>query len=73
MIGITLETLQNGNIRITGRVDGRTSDYRDGNASEAKTMCLTMLDRVAFAHKLADGSFDLTYIRLNDAAMKAIS
>lgn len=73
MMTLTLEALDNGAIRATGRIDGGTSAYLDGTPENAKALCLNVLSKFAFAHKLADGSFDLTYINLNDAAKRAMA
>lgn len=71
MINLTIENLSDGNIRATGRVSGATAARYDGTKSQAKELCLRILNEVAFAHKIG-ANFDLTFIEMNDAATKAV-
>ena len=69
-ISITLETLDNGNLRATGRHRGTTVAYRDG--SDARKLVAYVMKETALGHRLPDGSYDLTHININDAAAAAI-
>ena len=68
MIDIVLETLDNGLLRATGRNDGRTIEYFEGQERDARVIIAKALKASAPAHALPSGGYDMTYIRLNDAA-----
>jgi hypothetical protein len=73
MTTISLETLKNGNIRVTSRVDGRTvGPVAEGQSSDAKKLVESVLSTAAPHHRIGNG-YDMTYIRLNDAAKLAIA
>lgn len=65
---VVLETLKNETIRVTARHTGRTVEYREGVKGDEKKLIVEILNVAASAHKLPNGTFDMTYIVLNDAA-----
>ena len=69
-ISITLESLSNGNLRATGRHRGATVAFRDG--SNARELVSFVMQKTASAHRLQNGSYDLTHIDINDAAAAAL-
>jgi hypothetical protein len=71
MISVTLENLENGSIRVTGRVNNRTSVYFDGTKSDAKELVFKVLNQVARGHKVGS-RFDMTYIEMNAEATEAM-
>ena len=70
-ISITLETLNNGTLRATGRHNGSTVAYRDG--SNARELVGFVMQKTASAHRLTSGSYDLTHIDINPAALAALA
>ena len=71
-IAITIEKLSNGNIRATGRHNGRTVLWKDGIAANAKTLLAEVMAETCVAHRVGNG-YDLTYIELNAAAKAAMA
>ncbi len=69
---VTIENLSNGNIRATGRHNGRTVAWKDGIAASAKSLLAEIMAETCGAHRVGDG-YDLTYIGLNDAAKAAMA
>jgi hypothetical protein len=67
MISLSIEQLRSGHQRVTSRVDGRTVRSVDMPVIDRLT-AIGVLRAAAFAHECAPGVFDLTHIRLNDAA-----
>lgn len=72
-ITITLETLCNGKVRVTGRHDRHTVEWRDGPVGTEKALVEYVLSKTASAHRLPDGSYDFTYLELNPAARAALT
>ncbi len=72
MITIALEKLTSGDVRATGRIDGRTVEYFEGKESAAQTLVLKAMKSAAGAHQLPTGGFDMTHISLNEAARVAL-
>lgn len=73
MITISLEKLRNGNVRATGRMDGRTVSYKEGPESQSKDLTLTIIKDVAWAHIDRQGKVDSDFVELNELAKRAIS
>ena len=71
-ITVTIENLNNGNIRATGRHNGRTVSWKDGIAANAKALLAEVMAETCGAHRVGNG-YDLTYINLNDAAKAAMA
>lgn len=71
MISVTLEPLPDGSLRATSRIDGRTVSCSEGMPSLASSLVSSALSDFP-QHRLADGSYDLTRIRLNEAAQAAL-
>ena len=72
MTTINLETIKSG-IRVTARQQGRTLGYRNGQVGCEKELVGAVMADVCSAHKYADGTYDMTQIKLNDAAQKAMA
>ena len=72
MFTINLETIKSG-IRVTARHRGTTQVYRDGQIGSEKELIAAVMTDACGAHRKGDGSFDMTYITLNDAAAKAVA
>jgi hypothetical protein len=66
-ITVTLENLQSGNIRATGRHNGRTVALKEGSAANAKALLAEVMAATCYAHRVGN-TYDLTFIHLNDAA-----
>ncbi len=71
-ITITIENLSNGNIRATGRHNGRTVSSKDGIAANATVMLAEVMEITCPEHRIGNG-YDFTYIKLNDAAKLALA
>ena len=71
-IAVTIENLSNGNIRATGRHNGRTVSRKDGIAANAKVLLAEVMAETCGAHRVGNGYY-LTYISLNDAAKAAMA
>ena len=72
MITVSLETLKTGTLRATGRQDGRTVCMHEGGQTIAASLVMKALRESAPHHSLPNGGFDMTDIRLNEAAKVAI-
>lgn len=70
-ISISLDTLDNGTIRATGRIDGRSVESFDGTCGQERELTVKAMKSAARAHQISDGVFDLTHINLNAAAKAA--
>lgn len=70
-MNVILETLDNGLSRCTVRHHGATMAFVDH--SEPKQAVLAAMRQGAVGHMLQDGSFDMTYLELNDAAKQALA
>lgn len=71
MITIVLENLRNGNIRATGMIEGRTVTFIDSTPGQESTIVRQVMRETAPGHQISINTYDLTYIRMNDAAKKA--
>ena len=71
-IAVTIENLSNGNIRATGRHNGRTVSWKDGIAANAKTLLAEVMADTCGTHRVGN-SYDFIYISLNDAAKAAMA
>lgn len=70
-MNVILENLDSGLFRCTVRHHGATMAFVDH--SEPKQAVLAALRQGAAGHMLQDGSFDMTYLELNDAAKQALA
>lgn len=73
MTDLILETLPNGNARITARLDGRAIESIDGPAASVKEIYSTIQKKALWMHKISEGIYDMTFVRLNDALKAAIA
>lgn len=70
-ISITLEQLDNGTLRATGRYNGSTVAYRDG--FDARELVGYVMQKTASGHRLPGGGYNLTNIDINAAALAALA
>ena len=71
-ISISLETLRNGNVRATGRHNGRTVAWKEGAKESAKDLLLSVMRETCPFHSSGNG-LDMTHISLNEAARTALA
>jgi hypothetical protein len=71
-ISITLETLNTGTARATGRYNGRTVARQDGALSDSRALLAAVMSKTCYAHRIGN-SYDLTCIALNSAAQAVFS
>lgn len=72
-ISVIVETLSNGAIRVTGRHEFRTIAWKDASPRFAKVVFDEVMVKTCSAWRLGDGTYDLTYIELNDAAQALLN
>ena len=70
-ISVTIETLNNGNIRATGRNNGTTVAWKDGSVNSAKSLLAEIMEKTCGAHRIGS-DYDLAHINLNAAAKAAM-
>lgn len=72
MITVNMEKLKTGNVRVTGRIDGRTASMLEGAEAKSKDMCLAVIKDIAGAHMI-NGKVDQNFVDLSESVKKAIS
>lgn len=65
----SLETLSNGQLRATGRQEGRTVSVAEG--TDGRDLVLKVMRETAGSHRISGDRYSLTYIRFNPAARQA--
>ncbi len=70
---ITLETLGNGNVRATGRNNGRAVAMREAKPEGAREAVQAVMATTLFAHSTGPGVYDLEYVSMNEAARAALA
>lgn len=71
-ITVTIANLKNGNIRATGRHNGRTVIYKDGLPENAKVILAEVMRETCGGHRVGN-TYDFTHIELNQAAQAVLA
>jgi len=69
---VILEDIGDDQVRATARVEGRSAGSFDGPRSDAAQLLLKALKIAGQGHEVSSGVYDMTYIKLNDAARRAM-
>jgi hypothetical protein len=69
---VILEDIGDDQVRATARVEGRSAGSFDGPKSQSAQLLLKALKIAGQGHEVSSGVYDMTYIKLNDAAKRAM-